>query len=229
MVKKDYEKTKKFLYTDGTAIEDGNYFIIDFKERLLNDSDDLFFEKDNQVISNSLYGLYFNTENIGTSPYIDLNTYNKSKNGLFYQDIEFLLFKYLGDNNAIELVTNQMFSIQFSEDLEKSTYESIFNDYKLSKDNNKKSRTDFSLVIAGSEINFIKPTEQLKLEYWNNIFGNEKKKQVLQDTFKEYTDNFDKNYERIIRNEIYTIATVENAMYDLDRRTNQKVKQKTLQ
>ena len=47
--------------------------------------------------------------------------------------------------------------------------------------------------------------------------------------FKEYTDNFDKNYERIIRNEIYTIATVENAMYDLDRRTNPKVKQKTLQ
>ncbi len=229
MVKKDYEKTKKFLYTDGTEIEDGDYFIIDFKESLFNDLDDLSLEKDKRVIFNSLYGLYFNTENIGTSPYIDLNTYNKSKNGLFYQDIEFLLFKYLGDNKAMELVTNQMFSIQFSEDLEKSTYESIFNDYKLSKDNNKKSRTDFSLVIAGSEINFIKPTEQLKLEYWNNIFGNEKKKQVLQDTFKEYTDNFDKNYERIIRNEIYTIATVENAMYDLDRRTNQKVKQKTLQ
>lgn len=143
-------------------------------------------------------------------------------------DILFI-FKYIGDNKAIELVTNQIFSIQFSEDLEKSTCESIFNDYKLSKDNNKKSRTDFSLVIAGSEINFIKPTEQLKLEYWNNIFGNEEKKQVLQDTFKEYTANFDKNYERIIRNEIYTIATVENAMYDLDRRTNQKVKQKTLQ
>lgn len=229
MVKKDYEKTKKFLYTDGTEIEDGDYFIIDFKESLFNDLDDLSLEKDKRVIFNSLYGLYFNTENIGTSPYIDLNTYNKSKNGLFYQDIEFLLFKYLGDNKAMELVTNQVFSIQFSEDLEKSTYESIFNDYKLSKDNNKKSRTDFSLVIAGSEINFIKPTEQLKLEYWNNIFGNEKKKQVLQDTFKEYTDNFDKNYERIIRNEIYTIATVENAMYDLDRRTNQKVKQKTLQ
>lgn len=140
-----------------------------------------------------------------------------------------LIFKYIGDNKAIELVTNQIFSIQFSEDLEKSTYESIFNDYKLSKDNNKKSRTDFSLVIAGSEINFIKPTEQLKLEYWNNIFGNEEKKQVLQDTFNEYTDNFDKNYERIIRNEIYTIATVENVMYDLDRRTNPKVKQKTLQ
>ena len=103
------------------------------------------------------------------------------------------IFKYIGDNKAIELVTNQIFSIQFSEDLEKSTYESIFNDYKLSKDNNKKSRTDFSLVIAGSEINFIKPTEQLKLEYWNNIFGNEEKKQVLQDTFKEYTANFDKN------------------------------------
>lgn len=229
MVKKDYEQAKKFLYTDGTEIEDGDYFIIDFKESLFNDLDDLSLEKDKRVIFNSLYGLYFNTENIGTSPYIDLNTYNKSKNGLFYQDIEFLLFKYLGDNKAMELVTNQMFSIQFSEDLEKSTYESIFNDYKLSKDNNKKSRTDFSLVIAGSEINFIKPTEQLKLEYWNNIFGNEKKKQVLQDTFKEYTDNFDKNYERIIRNEIYTIATVENAMYDLDRRTNQKVKQKTLQ
>lgn len=229
MIKKYYEKTKKFLYTDGTEIEDGDYFIIDFKESLFNDLDDLSLEKDKRVIFNSLYGLYFNTENIGTSPYIDLNTYNKSKNGLFYQDIEFLLFKYLGDNKAMELVTNQMFSIQFSEDLEKSTYESIFNDYKLSKDNNKKSRTDFSLVIAGSEINFIKPTEQLKLEYWNNIFGNEEKKQVLQDTFKEYTDNFDKNYERIIRNEIYTIATVENAMYDLDRRTNQKVKQKTLQ
>lgn len=229
MVKKDYEEAKKFLYTDGTEIEDGDYFIIDFKERLVNDFDDLFLEKDKRVISNSLYGLHFNTENIGTSPYIDLNTYNKSKNGLFYQDIEFLLFKYLGDNKAMELVTNQIFSIQFSEDLEKSTYESIFNDYKLSKDNNKKSRTDFSLVIAGSEINFIKPTEQLKLEYWNNIFGNEEKKQVLQDTFKEYTDNFDKNYERIIRNEIYTIATVENAMYDLDRRTNPKVKQKTLQ
>lgn len=229
MVKKDYEKAKKFLYTDGTEIEDGDYFIIDFKESLFNDLDDLSLEKDKRVIFNSLYGLYFNTKNIGTSPYIDLNTYNKSKNGLFYQDIEFLLFKYLGDNKAMELVTNQMFSIQFSEDLEKSTYESIFNDYKLSKDNNKKSRTDFSLVIAGSEINFIKPTKQLKLEYWNNIFGNEKKKQVLQDTFKEYTDNFDKNYERIIRNEIYTIATVENAMYDLDRRTNPKVKQKTLQ
>lgn len=69
-----------------------------------------------------------------------------------------LIFKYIGDNKAIELVTNQIFPIQFSEDLEKITCESIFNDYKLSKDNNKKSRTNFSLVIAGSEINFIKPT-----------------------------------------------------------------------
>ena len=94
MVKKDCEKTKKFLYTDGTEIEDGDYFIIDFKESLFNDLDDLSLEKDKRVIFNSLYGLYFNTENIGTSPYIDLNTCNKSKNGLFYQDIEFLLFKY---------------------------------------------------------------------------------------------------------------------------------------
>lgn len=229
MVKKDYEKAKKFLYTDGTEIEDGDYFIIDFKESLFNDVDDLLLEKDKRVIFNSLYGLYFNTENIGTSPYVDLNYYTNSKNGLFYHDIDCLMFKYLGNKKAIELVTNQIFSIQFSEDLENSTYEIIFNDYKLSRDNDKKSRTDFSLVIAGDEIKFIKPTEQLKLKYWNNIFSNEEKKQLLQDTFKECTDNFDENCERIIRNEIYTIATVENAMYDLDRRTNPKVKQKTLQ
>ena len=61
MVKKDYEKAKKFLYTDGTEIEDGDYFIIDFKESLFNDVDDLLLEKDKRVIFNSLYGLYFNT------------------------------------------------------------------------------------------------------------------------------------------------------------------------
>lgn len=229
MTKKDYEKAENFLYTDGTIMNNGDYFIIDFEERLIEDLDYLLVDKKNDVISNSLYGLNFNTEKVGESPYVDLNYYTNSKNGLFYHDIDCLMFKYLGNKKAIELVTNQIFSIQFSEDLEKSTYESIINDYKLSIANGKKCRTDFSLAIAGDEIKFIKPTEQLKLKYWNNIFSNEEKKQLLQDTFKECTDNFDKNYERIIRNEIYTIATVENAMYDLDKRTNQKVKQKTLQ
>lgn len=226
MIKNDYETAKTFLYTDGTAIEDGDYFIINFKERLVDNSDYLFLEKENQMIPNSLYGLQFNTEEVGETPYVNLNLF-------LYKDMDFLLFKYIGNKKAIELATNQIFSIQFSEDLEKSTYESIFSDYKLSIDNGKKCRTDFSIAIAGDEINFIKPTEELKLEYWNNIFSDESKIKLLQDTFKKYTDNFDENYERIIRNEIYTIATVENAMYDLDRKTDisskSKVKQKTLQ
>lgn len=226
MIKKDYETAKKFLYTDGTAIEDGDYFIINFKERLVDNFDYLSLEKENQMIPNSLYGLQFNTEKVGEAPYVNLNLF-------LCKDIDFLLFKYLGNKKAIELATNQIFSIQFSEDLEKSTYESIFSDYKLSIDNGKKCRTDFSITIAGDEINFIKPTEELKLEYWNNIFSDESKIKLLQDTFKKYTDNFDENYERIIRNEIYTIATVENAMYDLDRKTDisskSTVKQKTLQ
>lgn len=226
MIKKDYETAKKFLYTDGTAIEDGDYFIINFKERLVDNFDYLSLEKENQMIPNSLYGLQFNTEEVGETPYVNLNLF-------LDKDMDFLLFKYLGNKKAIELATNQIFSIQFSEDLEKSTYESIFSDYKLSIDNGKKCRTDFSITIAGDEINFIKPTEELKLEYWNNIFSDESKIKLLQDTFKKYTDNFDENYERIIRNEIYTIATVENAMYDLDRKTDisskSTVKQKTLQ
>ena len=32
MVKKDYEDAKKFLYTDGTIIEDGDYFILILKK-----------------------------------------------------------------------------------------------------------------------------------------------------------------------------------------------------
>ena len=35
MIKKDYETAKNFLYTDGTAIEGGDYFIINFKTKLI--------------------------------------------------------------------------------------------------------------------------------------------------------------------------------------------------
>ncbi len=134
-----------------------------------------------------------------------------------------LIFKYLGKEKAIELITNKEVTLTPDNYIIES-FESNQNFYNRLMDG--------VITIDAKEDEICKVKDSIKEEYGNLILNNNLK-ECVRKTFEHYETNARTYYNKKVATTIYDRALVENMMYDLDDKLKQqkevKVKQKTLQ
>ena len=136
------------------------------------------------------------------------------------------IFKYLGDNKAIEILTKREV-IMNEGNLSKFTDANIFEnseEYKRIADN--------LTILSINHHDFIyKLDDNIKLEYAELIreCGPELQEELTR-KFVENDKEFKKKYQDIVTNDIYNIASVDNMLLDFDKRreVKEKVKVKKL-
>lgn len=136
------------------------------------------------------------------------------------------IFKYLGDNKAIEILTKREV-IMNEGNLSKFTDANIFEnseEYKRIADN--------LTILSINHHDFIyKLDDNIKLEYAELIreCGPELQEELTR-KFVENDKEFKKKYQDIVANDIYNIASVDNMLLDFDKRreVKEKVKVKKL-
>lgn len=136
------------------------------------------------------------------------------------------IFKYLGDNKAIEILTKREV-IMNEGNLSKFTDANIFEnseEYKRIADN--------LTILSINHHDFIyKLDDNIKLEYAELIreCGPELEEELTR-KFVETDKEFKEKYKNIVANDIYDIASVDNMLLDFDKRreVKEKVKVKKL-
>lgn len=136
------------------------------------------------------------------------------------------IFKYLGDNKAIEILTKREV-IMNEGNLSKFTDANIFEnseEYKRIADN--------LTILSINHHDFIyKLDDNIKLEYAELIreCGPELQEELTR-KFVETDKEFKEKYKNIVANDIYDIASVDNMLLDFDKRreVKEKVKVKKL-
>lgn len=136
------------------------------------------------------------------------------------------IFKYLGDNKAIEILTKREV-IMNEGNLSKFTDANIFEnseEYKRIADN--------LTILSINHHDFIyKLDDNIKLEYAELIreCGPELQEELTR-KFVETDKEFKEKYQDIVTNDIYNIASVDNMLLDFDKRreVKEKVKVKKL-
>ncbi len=138
------------------------------------------------------------------------------------------IFKYLGDNKAIEILTKREVIIN-----EGSLDKFAANIFENSEEY--KKIADNLTVLSINHHDFVyELDDSIKLEYAELIreHGSELKEE-LETKFAENDKEFKEKYQNIVTNDIYDIASVDNMLFNFDKKTNMssksKVKQKTLQ
>ena len=200
MVKKDYEEAKKFLYTDGTEIEDGDYFA-----KYIAITRDEDYKKD---------FLGFVSLKNNRKRYEKI-TIKQKWDKLFTTNYIPLIFKYIGENKAIELITNKKIT------LTKDNY--IIDSFDSSYDFYNRLLDEMIIVnIKNNQVH--KVSDDIKRIY-SDLILNRNLEECVEKAFEHYETNVKAYYSKEISTTIYGKALVDNMMYDLD----EKVKQKTLQ
>lgn len=132
------------------------------------------------------------------------------------------IFKYLGDNKAIEILTKREV-IMNEGNLSKFTDANIFEnseEYKRIADN--------LTILSINHHDFIyKLDDNIKLEYAELIreCGPELQEELTR-KFVETDKEFKEKYKNIVANDIYDIASVDNMLFNLDRKMEVKEKVK---
>lgn len=129
-----------------------------------------------------------------------------------------LLFKYLGNDEVIELLTKRKMPVMHSK--EEYTKLTVFEDY-----NAYKKVTNNLIVFSLNSVDLIKPNEPLKLAYFNLVteYGSDIKDR-LQKSFDTTQNNFEVTYAETVKNYYYRLAIVDNMMFDLDKKLEDKTK-----
>ena len=132
------------------------------------------------------------------------------------------IFKYLGDNKAIEILTKREV-IMNEGNLSKFTDVNIFEnseEYKRIADN--------LTILSINHHDFIyKLDDNIKLEYAELIreCGPELQEELTR-KFVETDKEFKEKYKNIVANDIYDIASVDNMLFNLDKKMEVKEKVK---
>ena len=130
------------------------------------------------------------------------------------------IFKYLGDNKAIEILTKREV-IMNEGNLSKFTDANIFEnseEYKRIADN--------LTILSINHHDFIyKLDDNIKLEYAELIreCGPELQEELTR-KFVETDKEFKEKYKNIVANDIYDIASVDNMLFNLDKKMEVKEK-----
>ena len=138
------------------------------------------------------------------------------------------IFKYLGDNKAIEVLTKR--EVIMNEGNLDKFLTNIFE----SSEEYKRIANNLTILSINHHDFIYKLDDNLKLEYAELIreHGSELKEE-LETKFAENDKEFKEKYQNVVTNDIYDIASVDNMLFNFDKKTNMcgksKVKQKTLQ
>lgn len=136
-----------------------------------------------------------------------------------------ILFKYLGENKAIEPLTGEIFIITFQskqknlihKEYKRDDFDYLFENQKYYN----KYRT-FPLIISGENIYFQRPTNESKIKYYQ-VAKKLNLKQLIQNLIQKYQLDFIRNYQEVVQTRFYDIANVDNIMYGFDRNLEENI------
>ena len=199
---------EELIYSDGTSLEEGNYFIVTITNDEEQPSPLMALKFDNNAIHKNITA-------------VDIKLEEKYQIEHYAKGQIPLLFMYLGNNEVIELLTKRKMPV-------------IFRNTSLELNNNFfENSTEYESIIKS--LVFFSPyntaiyrvKNNYKLEYFNLITKYGPKLEMnIQSIFKNIEDEFKQKYQEVIENEIYNIAAVDNMMYDLDKELEDKSKVK---
>lgn len=215
---KDYQKLGGYQYAYETVtvikketIKPGEYFIIDFSKTSLR--------------SNTLNAIKFDAKKMKLLiETIDLGKEWRSAFKSNLNDIP-ILFKYLGENKAIEPLTGEIFIIAFQSEqknLIHKEYKRDDFDYLFENQEYYNEYKNFPLIISGEDIYFQRPKNDSKIKYYQ-VAKKLNLKQLIQNLIQKYQLDFIKNYQEIVQTRFYDIANVDNIMYDFDRNLEENI------
>ena len=190
-------------YDDETPIKEGDYFIA-----IISDDYDSY---------SPLVKLTLNTESktIELSEIVLEKSYNTKicNDGLLP-----IIFRYMGNDEVFELITERKIPIMYDED--------EFNEFNIFENNSEYRKVINDLVtFYPNHISLQKLNDNLKTIYFELVKEHGKElKQELDKHFERTKTDFNENYNEIVNELFYPIAAVDNMMFDLDKKLEDKTK-----
>ncbi len=190
-------------YSDKTPIKEGDYFIA-----LMSDDYDRY---------NPLVKLELDTESktIELSEIVLEKSYNTEicNNGVLP-----IIFRYMGNDEVFELITERKIPIMYNDD--------EFDKFNIFENNSEYRKVINNLVtFYPNHISLQKLNDKLKTIYFELVKEHGKElKQELDKHFEETRTDFNENYNEIVNELFYPIAAVDNMMFDLDKKLEDKTK-----
>ncbi len=190
-------------YSDKTSIKEGDYFIA--------------FMSDDYDRYNPLIKLALNTES-KTIELSDIVLEKSYSTKICDKGVLPIIFRYIGNNEVFELLTERKIPIMYDYD--------EFDEFNIFENSNEYKKAINNLVtFYPNHISPLKLNDKLKTEYFELIKEHgEELKQELDKHFEETKNNFSKNYKEIVNELFYPIAAVDNMMFDIDRKLEDKTK-----
>ena len=190
-------------YDDKTPIEEGDYFIA-----IISDDYDSY---------SPLVKLTLNTESktIELSEIVLEKSYNTKicNDGLLP-----IIFRYMGNDEVFELITERKIPIMYDND--------EFDEFNIFENNSEYRKVINDLVtFYPNHISLQKLNDNLKTIYFELVKEHgEELKQELDKHFERTKTDFNENYNEIVNELFYPIAAVDNMMFDLDKKLEDKTK-----
>ncbi len=190
-------------YSDKTPIKEGDYFIA-----LMSDDYDRY---------NPLVKLKLDTESktIELREIVLEKSYNTEicNNGVLP-----IIFRYMGNDEVFELITERKIPIMYDND--------EFDEFNIFENNSEYRKVINDLVtFYPNHISLQKLNDNLKTIYFELVKEHGKElKQELDKHFERTKTDFNENYNEIVNELFYPIAAVDNMMFDLDKKLEDKTK-----
>ena len=190
-------------YDDETPIKEGDYFIA-----IISDDYDSY---------SPLVKLTLNTESktIELSEIVLEKSYNTKicNDGLLP-----IIFRYMGNDEVFELITERKIPIMYDND--------EFDEFNIFENNSEYRKVIDDLVtFYPNHISLQKLNDNLKTIYFELVKEHgEELKQELDKHFERTKTDFNENYNEIVNELFYPIAAVDNMMFDLDKKLEDKTK-----
>ena len=190
-------------YDDETPIKEGDYFIA-----IISDDYDSY---------SPLVKLTLNTESktIELSEIVLEKSYNTKicNDGLLP-----IIFRYMGNDEVFELITERKIPIMYDND--------EFDEFNIFENNSEYRKVINNLVtFYPNHISIQKLNDNLKTIYFELVKEHgEELKQELDKHFERTKTDFNENYNEIVNELFYPIAAVDNMMFDLDKKLEDKTK-----
>lgn len=132
------------------------------------------------------------------------------------------IFKYLGDNKAVDILTKREVIIS-DENSSSFTNAGIFEN----SEEYKRIANNLTILSINHHDFIYKLDDNIKLEYAELIREHGSVlKEELETKFVENDKEFKEKYQNIVTNDIYDIASVDNMLFNFDKKTEAKEKVK---
>ena len=129
-----------------------------------------------------------------------------------------IIFRYMGNDEVFELITERKIPIMYDND--------EFDEFNIFENNSEYRKVINNLVtFYPNHISIQKLNDNLKTIYFELVKEHgEELKQELDKHFERTKTDFNENYNEIVNELFYPIAAVDNMMFDLDKKLEDKTK-----